>query len=299
MEGWGAVLHKPPAGNAFKLEGGIPENMKSSVPARGLFMPDEAEPRSINQRELLAAILGLKSFLEVARNQQLLLVSDSQVSLAVTRNWTSKSPRILALLRILRRLCEDHGISLALRYIPSVLNTWADKLSRHRDASDWCLTASAAAQVRSITPYPLMTQLYARRDTVIPGIQRFHSPAGTGIDDPAGIPLPTLTGEVAMSADLGYVLATPTPAQVGLLINHLLRAPSDAVVVVPDWPAQPWYHPALQGATATYPVRGPTWQRARHNEDRPYIEISAWTGRILVFNRRTPDGFTKLATPLA
>jgi hypothetical protein len=54
--------------------------------------------------------------------------------LAGTSNWTSRSPRMMELLRILRKLCEDNGNSLGLQYIPSVLNIWADRLSRRRDA---------------------------------------------------------------------------------------------------------------------------------------------------------------------
>jgi hypothetical protein len=89
---------------------------------RRLFIPSDAEPTSINQRELLAATFGLKTFLPVANQQRVQLLSDSQVALAVISNWTCRSPRDMVLLRILRRLCEENGISLGLQYIPSVLN---------------------------------------------------------------------------------------------------------------------------------------------------------------------------------
>jgi hypothetical protein len=91
------------------------QNFGTSVPARGLFNPTDAKPVSINQRELLAAILGLSTFLQVARSLHVNLLSDSQVSLAVVRNLTSRSPRIIDLLRILRLLCEENGISLGLQ----------------------------------------------------------------------------------------------------------------------------------------------------------------------------------------
>jgi hypothetical protein len=59
------------------------QSIGRSVPARGLFTPTDAEPASINQRELPAAILGLKTFLPAARSLHVKLVSDSQVALAV------------------------------------------------------------------------------------------------------------------------------------------------------------------------------------------------------------------------
>jgi ribonuclease HI len=128
MEGWGTVLHaqtgneNTPSGVAPQTRAGVHQTFGTSVPARGLFIPSDVGPTSINQRELLAAIFGLKTFLPVARQQRIQLLSDSQVALAVIRNWTCKSPRVMAFLRILRRLCEENGISLGLQYIPSVLN---------------------------------------------------------------------------------------------------------------------------------------------------------------------------------
>jgi hypothetical protein len=132
---------------------GVHQTFRTSVPARGLFIPADAGPTCINQRELLAAIFGLKMFLPVARQQRVQLLSDSQVALAVTRNWTCRSPRVMVLLRIMRRICEENGISLGLQYIPSVLNIWADKLSRSRPSSNWALIPSSLAQIRTHLPH--------------------------------------------------------------------------------------------------------------------------------------------------
>jgi hypothetical protein len=89
----------------------------------------------------------------------------------------------MALLRILRQLCEDNGISLGLQYIPSVLNLWEDKLSHRRDASDWALTQAAVEQVQGQLTEPVATQVFARRETVIPGVRHFHTPTGIGPQD--------------------------------------------------------------------------------------------------------------------
>jgi hypothetical protein len=111
MEGWGAVFH------TTRLIAGTQPPVALSVPARLLFAPEDAAPGSINQRELLAAILGLHSALAIARDIHVQLVSDSQVTLVVTRNWTSRPPRMMVLLRILRKFGEDNGISLGLQYL--------------------------------------------------------------------------------------------------------------------------------------------------------------------------------------
>jgi hypothetical protein len=264
----------------------------TSVPARGLFTPTYAEPASINQRELLAAILGLKTFLPVARSLHVQLVSDSQVALAVVRNRTSRSPKIMVLLRTLRGLCEENGISLGLQYITSVLNIWADKLSRCRLSSDWAVTPSSLAQIQSQFTSPIYSQVFARRETAITSVHHFYSTTGTGDLDPAGEPLPSMDGRTPWPAVMGLTLVTPTPAQAGLVLRHLCQTPSDAAVVVPDWPAQAWHQPSLRAASATCPLAGPVWHRALHTEHEPYFEESAWAGRLLVFNRRPPATFT-------
>jgi hypothetical protein len=170
MEGWGSVLHTPQSMNYMHSNADLPQSQKESpqsVPTRG-FHARRCRAPVINQRELLAAIIGLRSFLNVARNSHVFLNFDSQVALAVTRNWTSKSPQIMALLYILRQLCEDNGISLGLQYLPSILNTWADRLSRQCDKSDWALTPNAAAQVLTFIQVQITSQVYARREPVLP-----------------------------------------------------------------------------------------------------------------------------------
>lgn len=50
------------------------------------------------------------------------MVTDSLVNAHVMRNYTSRSPRLLAKIRLLRALCEENGIRLSTCYLPSVLN---------------------------------------------------------------------------------------------------------------------------------------------------------------------------------
>jgi ribonuclease HI len=294
MESWGAVMH-----SHRKREVSLqltPTSTTNTDPARGLFIPTDAEPVSINQRELLAAIPGLSTFLQVARSLHVTLLSDSQVSLAVVRNWTSRSPRLMDLLRILRRLCEENEISLGLQYILSVLNIWADNLSRCRDSSDWAITPFALAQIQGYLARPTSSQVFARRDTVIPNVSNIYSPNGTGMHDPAGHSLPAFDGQTPWPSSMGLTLVTPTPAQAGLVLRHLLQAPSDAAAIIPYWPAQPWHQPSLHAASTTIQVVGPFWHRARHTERNPCYEQSEWSGRLLVFHRRPPPNSIDMDT---
>lgn len=75
------------------------------------------------------------------------IVSDSAVAVFSIRNWTSRSSRIIALLRNLRYLCEQDGIKISTRHLPRMLKFWADRQSRMRDSIDWMLHSDAIAYI--------------------------------------------------------------------------------------------------------------------------------------------------------
>jgi hypothetical protein len=136
------VLNKDACGAGW---GGHVEAQATS----GLLLPEEL-PFSINVKEVLAALLSVEAFVECLRHRNVLLRSDNSVAVFALRNWTSKSSVIMVLLRRLRSLVETFGIMLYTEHIPGVLNLWADKLSRHRDAEDWFLSPSAFAQSEAV-----------------------------------------------------------------------------------------------------------------------------------------------------
>jgi hypothetical protein len=135
MEGWGAIWHKPkgPSTPHQAPPQSLTANTHISVPARGLFLATDAGPQSINQREILTAILGLRSFLRLSQK------NPRPIDLRLSGNpchhtkLDLKVPQNSELRRILRRMCEENGLSLGLQYLPSILNTWADRLSRRND----------------------------------------------------------------------------------------------------------------------------------------------------------------------
>jgi hypothetical protein len=195
MRGWGAVWN-------------------GQVPACGFFDAAQ-EGSSINELELLAAVHGVREFASFARGQQVQLVSDSRVPVHIVRNWTSRSPRLLAHLRTLRALCEAGGITLSTRHLPSVLNLWADRLSRRRDSTTWGLS-------------PTSTLLLVRR-------------LRSQLLDGEGLPPPGAGAQGLPPLDL------PRPALLPAWHRHLqwLRRGS---LVGPAWTGQAWYQDAQRSA---------------------------------------------------
>lgn len=180
------------------------------VPASGFF-GEEHEGAHINELELSAALLALETFLPFARKRHVQLVTDSLVTMHIVRNYTSRSPRLLAKLRRLRALCEAHGITLSTRHLPSVLNCWADRLSRRRDTPDWGLSSDARRLLQ----------------------RRFAKPLFY-VD---GNALPARMPPAAF-----LPLVAPRPSLLGVWTRCLVRR--GGVLVAPDWPRQQWFQSA-------------------------------------------------------
>jgi ribonuclease HI len=198
MSGWGAVWN-------------------GKVPASGFF--DAAnEGSSINELELLAAIHGLRAFATFARSRELTLVSDSLVTVNIVRNWTSRAPRLLSHLRTLRALCETLGVTISTRHLPSVLNLWADRLSRRRDSTSWGLP-------------PTSTLLLVRR-------------YGAQSMDGDGLP-PPRAGAYGRPA---FVL--PRPGLLPVWHRHLAGI-TRGFMIAPEWRGQAWFQQALRCARVT------------------------------------------------
>lgn len=127
------------------------------------------------------------------------------MSTHIVTNYTSRSPRFLAKLRTLHALCWRHGVALSKFHLPSVLNCWADRLSRCRHTPDWTLSPTAVQIIQRLFAAPL---------SVLDGN--------------------ILPGRLLTKGVLAVV--TPRPSLQGVWTRLLLR--SGGLLVAPRWPRQ-------------------------------------------------------------
>jgi hypothetical protein len=71
------------------------------------------------------------------------LWTDNQVKMYVFENMVSRSPALMSEIRRLRNTLKTLGVELELKYLPSALSLYADRLSRHRKAWHWYLGVRA------------------------------------------------------------------------------------------------------------------------------------------------------------
>lgn len=62
---------------------------------------------------------------------------DKTFALYCINSFASRSPALNAALRRLYALCRALSLTLRERWLASLANWWADKLSRDRDRTDW------------------------------------------------------------------------------------------------------------------------------------------------------------------
>lgn len=88
--------------------------------------------------ELRAVREALSQFSShLKRDEVLQLFTDNKVVYYVINQWLSRSPAVMKELRILHRYLWTRGITLKVEHLPSALNLYADRLSRHRKSYDY------------------------------------------------------------------------------------------------------------------------------------------------------------------
>ena len=204
MSGWGAAWN-------------------GHVPASGFFEEEHAGSH-INELEVIAALYAIEHFARYARQNHVEIITDSKVALHTIRNLTSKSRIVLCRLRQLREMCERLGVTLSTRHLPSILNCWADRLSRRRDSHTWDMPPSAVA----------LLQRQSRRNLVI--LDGHELPPHSAAAFRSKISL--RRGGEGFGRRTPVVV--PRPSLLAAWVRHFGEV-QDGLLIAPRWPTQDWY----------------------------------------------------------
>lgn len=215
--GWGAVLNQDTEARGFH---GLDRN--------GLH---------INCLELGAVTRALDSFRHLIPAGTILrLRTDSMVALGVIQAGSSRSPILMDQMRELHNLCAAMDIQLRVEHVSSVLNEWADRLSREHDSTDWTLSASTFQRLDALYG-PHTVDLFASDLTA--RCARFYSrwlcPGALG------------TNALRHPWTDENAWANPPFHLVGAVIHRVLANNVTATLIAPAWRAQPWWQRAVDG----------------------------------------------------
>ena len=202
----------------------------------------------INGLELSAVLLSLQSCCAHLENKHILIQSDNTTTVvSVNRQGSTHSPRCNAVARQIWIWAIKSKNWLSATHCPGVLNVEADLASRiFNDTTEWMLSKYFFRRLC----YTFMT----------PDIDLFASRLNFQIKqycawqpDPGAFAIDSFTLDWS---EFNCVYVFPPFSVVGKALQKIETDRATAIVVVPDWPTQPWYS-KLQLMTHAPPLRIP------------------------------------------
>jgi len=240
--GWGATLEG--TGVSEVTRGFWP--LQVALDARRVF-PRSIQQVHINVLEMRAGLCALMAWRARLRGKTVRWCCDSTATVFCVQRWGSHSPALVRVLLRLWSLCEVAHIRLQIVHLPGVRNSAADALSRVvYDPWDWMLAPALFRRVTAALNFlPTVDAFATARNTQL---RRFWSltpqPGATAID--------------ALAQDWARerVWAHPPFNQIAPVLHLLQTQRTTALLVVPEWKAQPWW-PLLQAMLIKRPIALP------------------------------------------
>jgi hypothetical protein len=207
--------------------------------------------------------LFIDAHIPLLERRRLLLHEDNQAVVAMVHSLTSRSPELMAELRLLVALLDEHDISLRSQYIRSKDNWVADFYSRIAAPREYTLLRSIFDAVESMWG-PFSIDAFASDASAM--LPRFWSERGDG----AALAVDAFAQDWAAEQ---LVWAHPPPSMLPQLVQLLQLTPCRAVVCAPTWPSAQWHATLASLATASAHFQPGALQPLAH--DAPRL-LSTW-----------------------
>ncbi|XP_051175652.1 uncharacterized protein LOC127290874 [Leptopilina boulardi] len=212
--------------------------------AHGLWN-DQERKLHINSLELLAAFMGLKCFVETDRSCEILLRMDNKTSIAyVNKMGGIQYPRLTQLSRQIWTWCEERDLWIHASYLPSKENKEADEGSRHLPMeTEWELASWAFTKIKRQFGQFDIDLFASRANAKCETYVSWHR-------DPDSIKIDAFTLNWE-----GYKFYAFPPFSIILQVLQKIQVDgAEGVVVVPEWPTQPWY-PLFLSLAISEPIK--------------------------------------------
>ena len=206
--------------------------------ARSFWGPDEL-PAHINMKELRAVRYSLLSFLSHVRDRVVMVREDNTTTQAILGKGSSRSPALHDEFRKLWMMLEEFNIVLQVSRVASADNL-ADAASRWLDSADYKLHPRWFKWLE--TRYgPHDVDLFATNtNKQLPRFySRFYCPGSSGVDS-----LLQPWGGQNCYANPPY-----DAEMLSMVVQKLKEDHASATLVVPYWPAQPWWQQLMEITT--------------------------------------------------
>lgn len=195
---------------------------------------DRAESITLRElravRKLLCGSLGEKVARSGARDLRLHI--DNQAVVHITNSFVSASRPMMRELRRLKIVLDRMGLRIQSEWIPSVANKFADALSRRFPRGD--------LQIRRQLRRSIVAGMQAPED-----VFRYR-PLG---EHPSYLRKASFK-ELSVKWEATHVrLLCPPVDLIGATVAKLTQSKAPSILLIPDWPRQPWHQAALRLAS--------------------------------------------------
>ena len=181
--------------------------------------------------------LFVLAHLEHLRGRRLLLDEDNQAVVAIVHSLTSKSPELMAELRLLVALLDENDVFLRCRYIRSEDNVVADYFSRIARAREYTIDLSIFQAVSRWWGACSVDAFASDASALLPRFWAEASGCRAEAVDAFAQP---------WEAEL-RVWAHPPPSMLPQVVQLLQARPEAAAFVcVPHWPGSPWFRALME-----------------------------------------------------
>ncbi len=210
------------------------------------FWNTRMRTRSINYRELMAVLLGLKSFAPQLRGKSVQILSDNITAVAYINHLGGPSADLTALAESLWITANDFGITLQASHLAGGLNSRADRLSRLPPAYEWRLHPNLFLWINRCHGPFTIDRFATMCNAQLPLFNSYKwDPLSSGIDALA---------QQDWAEHNNYV--NPPFCLIPRILDTISAQRATATIIAPWWPGQPWLQ-RLQQLSVTPPIRIP------------------------------------------
>ena len=187
----------------------------------------------INELEMKAAYFALKSFVSFLSGKHVKIMIDNSTTVFVITNMgTSHNDSLNSMVLELWDFCITHQVELTAAHLPGSSNVVADKESRkiYREG-EWMLN-------------PSLVQFALKRFRFTPEIDLFASRLNRQFTKYCSYrpdPEATYIDAFSFSSENLNIYCFPPFSCILLTIQKIQQEKATGILVIPNWPTQPWY----------------------------------------------------------
>ena len=230
----------------------------SETTAGGEWSPEEAK-HHINYLELKAAFLALQSLWREPHRHVRLMIDNTTAVAYIREMGGSQSPSCCEIAKQIWEWAYQHDIWLSACHLPGAMNVVADRESRvfHKE-TEWKLNAQVFRRgVKALGSSPVIDLFASRSNYQI-------KPYISWRPDPEAVHVDAFTYD--WSNELFY--AFPPFSIIPRVLQKIREDRATGILVVPNWPSQPWY-PALRSLLIATPFMARRAKDLLHLPTRP------------------------------